>query len=234
MIFAPPLIQGRLIRRYKRFLADIEMADGSVITAHTPNTGSMLGCSDPGSLVYLRDTKNPERKYPLSWEMVETLDGVLVGVHTGYANTLVAEAIENGVITSLQGYESLRREVRFQRQGTRFDIFLSEGSQPDCFVEVKNVTAVEGELAIFPDAVTARGTKHLQKLTEVVQQGMRGVMCFCVQREDVNEVAAAAHIDPLYAQTLAEAAAQGVEIIAYQAKISASELTLIRQLPVRL
>jgi sugar fermentation stimulation protein A len=234
MIFEPPLIEGRLIRRYKRFLADVEMADGSVITAHTPNTGSMLGCSDPDSRAYLRDTKNPERKYPLSWEMVETLDGVLVGIHTGYANTLVAEAIENGVIESLQGYDSLRREVRFQAQGTRFDIFLSQGQRPDCYVEVKNVTAVDGELAIFPDAVTARGTKHLQKLAEVVQQGMRAVMCFCVQREDVNEVAAAAHIDPLYAKTLAEVAELGVEIIAYQAKISPSELSLVRQLPVRL
>lgn len=226
-------MEGRLIRRYKRFLADVELPDGSVITAHTPNTGSMMGCSDPGCRVWLRDTQNLKRKYPLSWEMVETLDGIAVGIHTGYANDLVEEAIRNGVIHSLQDYQNIRREVRFADFNTRFDLFLSEGKSTDCFVEVKNVTAVENGCAIFPDAVTARGTKHLNMLAEVVKRGQRAVLCFCVQREDANSVAAAEKIDPLYAQTLKEVITKGVEVIAYQAKISPQEITLIRELPVK-
>jgi len=232
MLFDRPLIAGRLLKRYKRFLADVQLPDGSIITAHTPNTGSMQGCADPGSTAWLRDTANPERKYPYSWEMVTTLDGVMVGIHTGYANTLVAEAIENGVITELQGYASLKREVKFGDSGSRFDIFLSGGERPDCYVEVKNVTLVADGVAMFPDAVTARGAKHLRHLAEVVAGGGRAVMCFCVQREDADSVRAARHIDRVYADTLAEVAAEGVELIAYQARLGPEEIKLARRLPV--
>ncbi|MDH5302343.1 MAG: DNA/RNA nuclease SfsA [Gammaproteobacteria bacterium] len=234
MRFDRPLIAGRLLSRYKRFLADVQLPDGSVITAHTPNTGSMQGCADPGSTAWLRDTANPDRKYPYSWEMVTTLDGVIVGIHTGYANTLVAEAIENGVIAELQGYGSLKREVTFANSGSRFDVFLSQGTAPDCYVEVKNVTLVDKGVAMFPDAVTARGAKHLRHLAEVVAGGGRAVLCFCVQREDAEVVRAASHIDPLYAATLAQVAAAGVEVLAYQASLSPEEIKLVRRLPVQL
>ena len=232
MDFSEPLIPGTLLRRYKRFLADVELDDGTTITAHTPNTGSMLGCAEPGFRVWLRDTANPKRKYRYAWEMVEVDGGALVGIDTGLPNKLVAEAVEQGVIAELQGYETIRPEVRYGRENSRADLLL-EGEAGRCFVEVKNVTAAVGDgVAVFPDAVSARGTKHLRELMDVVAQGDRAVMCFCVQREDVAEVRPADAIDPLYGATLREALAAGVEAIAYGAEVSPRGVRLARRLAV--
>lgn len=235
MKFETPLLQGRLIKRYKRFLADVQLDDGRLVTAHTPNTGSMRGCAEPGSRVWLRDTQDPKRKYVLSWELVEADGKTLVGINTGLSNSLVREAIENGVLTELQGYARLRTEVRYGNENSRIDLLL-EGHhrRPDCYVEVKNVTLAEGSDALFPDAVSARGTKHLRELMGVVERGGRAALCFCVQRGDVHGLRPADAIDPLYGETLRLAHARGVELMAYRASPSTEEIHLMQPLPVRL
>ncbi len=233
MILPPPLLEGRLLRRYQRFLADVELNDGSAVTAHCPNTGSMLGCAEPGSRVWLSSSKNPKRKYPLTWELVEVASGVLVGINTARSNDLVREALEDGTITELAGYPSLRREIPFGSEASRADLLLGGGGRRPCFVEVKNVTAaVSGGVALFPDAVTARGTKHLRELAGVVADGSRAVLCFSVQRQDVTEVRPADAIDPLYGRTLREALAAGVEILAYKAQVTPAAVRLRWRIPV--
>lgn len=232
MRFADTLIPGRLQRRYKRFLADVELDDGSVVTAHTPNTGAMLGCAEPGSRVWLRNSANPARKYPLSWELVETLSGVMVGINTGLANLLVREAIEAGLVSELTGYERIRSEVKYGSENSRIDLLLSAQGRPDCYLEVKNVTLVEDGTAYFPDAVSARGSKHLRELTGMVESGARAVILFCVQRGDAKEVRAADHIDPLYGQTLRQALTRGVEALAYAARPTTAGISLNRAIPV--
>lgn len=233
MQFEDSLLEGRLVRRYKRFLADVELPDGSTVTAHTPNTGSMLGCCTPGCRVWLRDSGSTTRKYPLSWELVETEQGTLVGINTGLSNLLVREAIESGVITELAGYPEIRAEVRYGDEKSRIDLLLSGHEHaPACYVEVKNVTLAEQDAAYFPDAVSARGTKHLRELMAMVRQGHRACLCFCVQREDVDHVRPADHIDAVYGDTLREAQAAGVEILAYQARVTPTGIALSHGLPV--
>ncbi len=228
-----PLVEGRLIRRYQRFLADVDLADGTVVTAHCPNTGSMLGCAEPGSRVWLSRSANPKRKYPLTWELVEVGVGILVGINTARSNTLVREAIEEGIVTELTGYSSIRSEVRFGNEKSRVDLFLGGGARRPCFVEVKNVTAaVAGGTALFPDAVTARGTKHLRELAGVVADGGRAVLCFSVQRQDAEEVRPADDIDPLYGRTLREALAAGVEALAYKAEVTPAAIRLRWRIPI--
>jgi sugar fermentation stimulation protein A len=230
--FETPLLAGTLLQRYKRFLADVRLDDGSVITAHTPNTGSMLGCADAGSRVWLRDAASPTRKYRYAWELVENSAGVMIGINTGVVNRLVGEAIVNGVAAQLQGYDTLRQEVRYGSENSRIDLLL-EGGRPACYVEIKNVTAVDGDgTAFFPDAVSARGSKHLRELMQVVAQGQRGVICFCVQRGDARAVRPADEIDPLYGRTLREALAAGVEAVAYRATVTPQAVTLDTTLPV--
>jgi sugar fermentation stimulation protein A len=233
MEFKTPLIEATLLRRYKRFLADVRLADGEVITVHTANTGSMLGCSEPGSRVWLSRSESTTRKYPYSWEITETAAGVLVGINTALPNSLVREAIEAGAIGELQGYRSLRGEVPFGAERSRIDWLLQDdGEKADCYVEVKNVTAAVADTAIFPDAVSARGAKHLRELIGVVATGHRGVLCFCVQRGDVTAVRPADEIDPVYGETLRRALHSGVEVIAYQAEVSTFGIVLQRCLPV--
>ncbi|GAB4298917.1 MAG: DNA/RNA nuclease SfsA [Thiohalomonadaceae bacterium] len=223
------------MRRYKRFLADVRLADGSLITAHTPNTGSMLGCAEPGSRVWLRVVDNPKRKYPHVWELVENSAGIMVGINTGVVNRLVTEAIANGVIAELQGYAMLRQEVRYGNEGSRIDLLLAGNGRPPCYVEIKNVTAVDAVgTAFFPDAVSARGSKHLRELMQVVAQGGRGVLLFCVQRGDARAVRPADEIDALYGQTLRAAVAAGVETLAYRATVSPHGVSLDVALPVRI
>ena len=224
------MIEGRLLRRYQRFLAEVALPNGQSVTAHCPNTGSMQGCAEPGSRVWLSDSGSTTRKYPLTWELVEA-DGGLVGLNTNLSNRLVREAIENGIITELQGYPVMRSEVRFGAENSRVDLLL-EGNGPACWVEVKNVTLAEDGIARFPDAVTARGTKHLRELAAMAEAGHRAVLCFCVQRDDVQEVRPADHIDPLYGRTLREAMARGMEAIAYRAEISPEGIELRHWLPV--
>lgn len=233
MQYTEPLLEGVLLRRYKRFLADVRLADGTELTAHTPNTGSMLGCSEPGSRVWLRDSANPKRKYRYSWELVETAGGTLVGINTGLPHTLVREAVADGTVTELQGYASCRAEVRYG-QGSRIDLLYEDG--PDggrCYVEIKNVTTCdEAGYGFFPDAVSARGTRHLRELMAVAAAGDRAVLLFCVQRGDVERVRGADEIDPLYARTLEEAVAAGVEVLAYRARVRPEGVRLERALPV--
>lgn len=230
----PRLLEGRLIRRYKRFLADVELADGTVITAHTPNTGSMMGLTRPGSRVWLRDSRNPKRKYPLSWILVETRPGVLVGIDTGMANHLVRETVESGSIPALQGYQRIRREVRYGNERSRVDLLLESDTRPRCYVEVKNVTLVENDHAFFPDAVTERGRKHLRELAGRVAAGERGVIFFCIQRHDAKRLRPADHIDPAYGKMLREAVALGVEAIAWRATVTVKAIRLDTPLPVSL
>jgi sugar fermentation stimulation protein A len=226
-----PLFPGTLIRRYQRFLADVELDDGSLVTAHTSNTGSMRGCARPGSRVLLSISGNPGRKYPHSWELVQT-DGVWVGINTQLPNRLVREGIENGVITELAGYGEIRDEVPYG-SGSRIDLLLS-GARGNCYVELKNVTLVENGAALFPDAVTARGQKHLKELMEVVRLGHRGVNLFVVQRGDCDCVAPAYAIDPAYGALLRVAASAGVELLAYRAVVTTTEISLGQSLPVLL
>jgi sugar fermentation stimulation protein A len=228
----PPLIPGRLIKRYKRFLADIELADGSLVTAHCPNSGSMLGCNLPGSPVMLSVSPNPNRKLAHTWELVQ-VDGYWVGLNTMLPNRLAEEAILDGTIAELQGYPRLRREVPYGSERSRIDILL-EGDQGRCFVEVKNVTLVEHGRALFPDAVTERGQKHLRELMEVVRNGDRGVILFTVQRGDGVAVAPADAIDPAYGRLLRQAVTQGVEALAYRALVAPHEIRLTQSLPVEL
>ncbi len=237
MIFDQPLVEGLLVRRYKRFLADVQLPGGEVITAHTANTGAMIGCAEPGRRVWLSRSDNPRRKYPHTWELIEVRDGVLAGINTQLSNPLVREAIEQGRVVELAGYRRIRSEVRYGEENSRIDLLLdSPGnvSSTPCYVEVKNVTLVDDGIARFPDAVSIRASKHLRELMSVVRAGQRAVIFFCVQRGDVREVRPADHIDPHYGEILREAVACGVECLAYGADVSEHEIALRRALPVRL
>ena len=234
MRFQQELKSGRLIRRYKRFLADVDLDSGETITAACPNTGSMLGCNVAGSRVWLSTSNSPTRKYRHTWELVEAQPGVIVGINTGYPNRLTVEAIEAKVIQELTGYHDIKTEVRYGNENSRIDILLDgHGKKPHCYVEVKNVTAaVENGIALFPDAVSERGSKHLRELMAMVGEGFRAVLVFCVQRGDVHQVRPADTIDSVYGKTLRRALASGVEVIAYRARISSQEIALEHKIPV--
>jgi sugar fermentation stimulation protein A len=229
--FARPLVAGRLIRRYKRFLADIQLEAG-VITAACPNTGSLMGCCEAGNRVWLSESDNAARKYRHTWELVE-VGRTLIGINTGMPNALVAEAIAAGVIPELAGYDSVRREVAFGEEGSRVDLVLEGAGREPCYVEVKNVTAAARRgVALFPDCVSERGAKHLRELSRLKARGMRAVQLYCVQRGDVREVRPADAIDPVYGNTLREAMAAGVEVLAYRAKVAPDEIRLAERIEV--
>lgn len=234
MRFAQALITGRLIKRYKRFLADVELDSGETVTAACPNTGSMLGCNVPESRVWLSSSDSPTRKYRHTWELVEALPGVLVGINTSLPNRLVREAIESNVINELHGYREIKSEVRYGHENSRIDLLLDgKAKSPPCYVEVKNVTAaVDRGVALFPDAVSERGSKHLRELMAMVVEGHRAVLVFCVQRSDVKEVQPADGIDPVYGLTLRSAIAAGVEVLAYRAAVSETAVILEKKIPV--
>ncbi|WP_374494915.1 DNA/RNA nuclease SfsA [Zoogloea sp.] len=232
MHFSAPLLEARLLRRYQRFLADVETADGRLLTAHCPNTGSMQGCKEPGSRVWLSPATNPARKLAWTWELVEAAPGVIVGVHTGRSNALVREAIECGRVPELAGYTMIRPEVKYG-EGSRIDLLLSGAGRRDCYLEVKNVTAaVEGRIGYFPDAVTTRGARHLREMSAMVAAGHRAVLVFCVQRGDVDAVRPAHHIDPDYGRALRAALAAGVEVLALGARIDPQGIELVRGMAV--
>ncbi len=230
MLFKTKLIRGRLIRRYKRFLADIELYDGTVVTAHCTNSGSMKSCIEEGAPVYISPVSNPNRKTKYTWEMIYINNG-WVGINTSNPNLLAYEAIKSGSIDKLKGYTTVKREVKFG--DSRFDIF-AENNTDKCFVEVKNVTYKEGKYALFPDAVTTRGKKHLKTLIEVKKQGVRAVMLYIIQRTDVEVFAPAGEIDPEYTKALKTASEQGVEIIALVAKVTPESIKIVKELPVEL
>ncbi|MCL6417338.1 DNA/RNA nuclease SfsA [Aestuariirhabdus sp. Z084] len=235
----PRLLEGRLVRRYKRFLADIETASGSSLTLHCPNTGSMRNCAMPGSRVWYWDSENPKRKYAHTWELVETgideggggdISG-LACVNTARPNHLAREAIEMGVVKELQGYQQIRSEVPYGEERSRIDFLLQADDRPDCYVEVKSVTlAIGSGRGIFPDAVSARGSKHLRELIAMVKAGHRAVLLFAVPHTAINSVAPAHQIDPEYSSTLKMAVQAGVEVLAYGASINLEEIALNRRL----
>lgn len=228
MIFQAKLIPGTLVKRYKRFLADITLEDGSVITAHCPNSGSMRGCSSPGSRVFLSTSDNPKRKYPNTLEMIEE-KGTWIGVNTSLTNKLVVEGIQAEKVPELLPFDSLRQEVKTSAK-SRLDIMLTNEGK-EIYIEVKNCSLVEEGIAMFPDAVTARGTKHLLELADLVAKGHRGVIFFLVQRTDAENFTPAAHIDPTYADTLKEVLEKGVEMLVYQAEVTSEKIEIIRPLP---
>lgn len=229
-MYLPPLVAGRLLRRRNRFVAEVELPQG-IVDAHCPNTGSMLGCREPGSRVWLSAADKPGRKLAWTWELVEAA-GTLVGIHTGRSNGLVREAIEAGRLPELAGYTSIRAEVPYGAN-SRIDLLLEAAGRPSCYVEVKNVTAAVADgVGYFPDAVTARGTKHLREMMELVATGRRAVLCFCVQRADVAAVRPADHIDPVYGRTLRAALAAGVEVCALGARVGTDAIVLQSRLPV--
>jgi sugar fermentation stimulation protein A len=231
MLYKRQLVEGRLIRRYKRFLADIQLPDG-VITAACPNTGSLMGCCDAGSRVWLSESDNAARKYRHTWEIVEVGE-VMVGINTGLPNALVGEAIGDGIIGELLGYASMRREVAFGEERSRVDWLLEAPGRASCYVEVKNVTAAASKgVALFPDCVSERGSKHLRELMRLKARGLRPVQLYCVQRGDVREVRPADGIDHEYGRTLREAIAAGVEVLAYRARVSPTEIRLAERIAV--
>lgn len=228
MKFDSQLIKGCLIKRYKRFLADIELDSGETITVHCPNTGTMLSCSTPGSPVALSTSDNPKRKYPHTLEMVYE-NSTWIGVNTARTNALVAEAISNGSIHEFENVSKIKREVKTSDH-TRLDLHLiSESSE--IYIEVKNCSLAEDRCAMFPDAVTTRGTKHLNELIRLSREGHRSCIFFLVQRMDVDSFSPASHIDKIYAKTLKEASEQGVLLLAYQAEVSLKSIDVVGKLP---
>ena len=236
MKFASPLLQGRLVQRYKRFLADVLLPDGSTVTATCPNTGAMLGLTAPGSTVWLSESDKATRKYRHTWEMVEADLGagpVMVGINTGHPNALVSEAIAAGRIPQIAGYSALRREVKYG-VNSRIDILLEEQGKAPCYVEIKNVHLMrEAGLAEFPDSKTERGVKHLGELAAQVQGGCRAVMVYLIQRADAQSFDVARDIDPAYAAAAKAARAAGVEMLAYRCRLSAEGIEVDAAVPLR-
>ena len=236
MKFPAPLIPGTLIKRYKRFLADVELSGGEIVTAHCPNTGSMLSVSAPGSAVWLSPARTPGRKLAYTWELIQVGD-TLVGINTSMSNALVEEAIGNGTIAELAAYPVIRREVRYGKN-SRIDLLLESEGLPTCFIEVKNVTMKRNPRASsaveFPDAVTKRGAKHLAELTDMVSQGARAMMVYLVQRRDGGQFSIAADIDPAYAMALGAAMAAGVEVLCYRCRVAAERIDVTAPLGMEL
>ena len=231
MIFDPPLARGRLVQRYKRFLADITTRHGEVMTIHCPNTGAMSGCSAPGSEIWYSRNDKPTRKYRGTLELVKTKHGSLVGVNTLRANDMVEEALEAELLPTLAPYAERRREVSDRETKRRFDFVLSRGPK-HCFVEVKSVTLLRDGVALFPDAPSARAHRHVDLLESRCKQGHDAVVLFCVQRSDASCVAPADHIDIEYGRALRRARASGVTMLALGALLSRNEIRLVRPLPV--
>ena len=236
MNFEFPLQTGTLIRRYKRFLADVE-TDAGVITIHCPNTGSMKGCAEPGSKVWFWDSENPKRKYRHSWELVKNRSGHMIGINTNRANHLIREAITDQVLENFP-YDQIRSEVAYGEEKSRIDLLLNY-KKLNTWIEVKNVTLLESDESknnqgYFPDAVTSRGSKHLRELIGKVNEGDRAVLIFCVQHTGIESIKVAAHIDPVYAETFYQAVNSGVEIIAAETMISENGIKVVGQLPVLL
>ncbi|WP_340051715.1 DNA/RNA nuclease SfsA [Pseudomonas proteolytica] len=235
MLFNPPLEEGRLIRRYKRFLADIETATGELLTIHCPNTGSMFNCMVEGGPVWFSRSNDPKRKLPGTWEIAQTPQGRLACVNTARANPLVEEALNAGVITELNGFTALKREVPYGQEKSRIDFRLDYPGGA-AYVEVKSVTlGFDGtSIAAFPDAVTQRGAKHLRELAHLARSGVRAVQLYCVNLSGIDGVRPAVEIDAGYAVALREAKAAGVEVLAYGVQVSAQQVCIDRPLLVLL
>lgn len=212
MQFDPPLQRAILHRRYKRFLADVEIESGDIITIHCPNTGAMTGCAEPGSEVWYSTSNNPKRKYPHTWELTRTRENQWICVNTGQANHLLAEAIEQNMIPSLSGYSKLQREVKYA-ENSRVDIKLTGEDVSDTYIEIKSVTLLSNGQGYFPDAVSARGKKHLQALMQMKSEGNRAVLAYAILHSGIHSVLPAVHIDPEYAALIEQAKSKGVEVL---------------------
>ena len=232
MQFSTALHKGRILKRYKRFLADVKLDSGEIVTAHCPNTGSMKSCFEPDCVVWLSKNDDPKRKLKWTWEFSENNIG-LIGINTQRPNHVVAEAIASGKIPSLAGYRTLRQEVKYGAN-SRIDILLEDPKKGSCFVEIKNTTLLNDDAVMFPDAVTSRGLKHLEELAKMTASGKRSVMIFLVNRPDGRFFAPADMIDPKYGAALRKAAGSGVEILAIRARSSTTEITTGESLPVKL
>jgi len=231
MQFPDPLIRGRLLRRYKRFLSDIELDSGEIVVAHCANPGSMTGLKDTGAPVWLSPSRNPKRKLKYSWELIQ-VDGHMVGINTAWPNRIVEEAVAADLVPELAGYPNLRREVPYGRN-SRIDLLLESADRPPCYLEVKDVHLKRtAGLAEFPDSVTKRGTKHLRELSEMADQGARAVMFYLVQRGDCASFRVAADIDPDYDRALHAALDHGVEVLCYSCRVGEAAIGLDRPLPV--
>ena len=230
MRFDPPLLPGILVKRYKRFLADVDLGE-VVETVHCPNPGAMLGLDSPGSQVFVSCSDNPKRKLQKTLEIVKA-DNTLVGINTGHPNRLAEEAIGADLIPELAGYKTLRREVRYG-ENSRIDLLLSDGEQPNCYVEIKNVHLSRQQgLMEFPDSTTKRGEKHLRELSAQVAAGERAVMLYVIQRDDGERFRLARDIDPAYAAAFDAARAAGVEMLAWACRVGEQEINIRRPLPV--
>ncbi|MBI6853347.1 DNA/RNA nuclease SfsA [Pseudomonas cichorii] len=234
MRFSPELEQGRLLIRYKRFLADIETDSGERLTIHCPNTGSMFNCMLPGGRVWFSRSNDPKRKLPGTWEISETPQGRFACINTGRANTLVEEALRAGIISELNGFTALKREVAYGQEKSRVD-FRLEYPEGYAYVEVKSVTLGfdESAVAAFPDAVTQRGARHLRELAALARDGVRAVLLYCVNLTGIDAVRPAEEIDPAYAAALREAVAAGVEVLAYGVQLTPEEIRIDRRLQVQ-
>ena len=227
MLFEKPLQQGTLLRRYKRFLADVRLESGRRITMHCPNTGAMLGCSQPGSTVYYSQSGRETRKYPHTLELVESGDGQLVCVNTSVANKVVGEALRDCSIDSLKKYKRWQPEIRIPDENGRFDF----GVDAEVYVEVKSVTYLHGNRGLFPDAKSDRATKHVHALGRQVATGLRGVLFFCVPHTGIEHVGIAKDIDPVYFDSVTKGVAEGMEVLAYRCSVSSEGVSLDYQIP---
>ena len=234
MLFTPPLQSATLIKRYKRFLADVVTPEGQELTLHCPNTGAMTGCAAPGDTVWYSTSDNPKRKYAHTWELTETQQGAVICVNTLRANTLAKEAVLAGNIPELAGYNILKSEVKYGEENSRIDLMLQAEGRRNCYIEVKSVTLAEKEYGYFPDAVTARGQKHLRDLMSGAAAGHRAVILFAVLHSAIDRFSPAHHIDAKYAQLLIEAQEKGVEILAWKAELSTKMMTLNKPIAVAL
>lgn len=231
MQFTTSLIHGKLIRRYKRFLADIQLDDGTEVTAHCPNTGAMTGCAEPGYDVYLSPSNNPKRKLAYTWELAKTFDGSFIGINTHNANKLVAEALDLKVIGEFSDITGWKAEVTPPGADSRFDFRITTAAG-DAYLEVKSVTLLENQQGYFPDAKTTRGAKHCQTLGELAAQGIPTTLVFCVQHTGIKSVRIAGHIDPDYARAVMDAHRKGMRIIALGCEINEQNITVNQTIPV--
>ncbi|MDH5471322.1 MAG: DNA/RNA nuclease SfsA [Gammaproteobacteria bacterium] len=234
MNYTSRLIEARLKKRYKRFLADVKLANGNIITVHCANTGAMTGCQPENARVWLSESENKNRKYPHSWELVELENNALACINTGLTNKIVEEAINQHLISELQGYTHCRKEVVYGDEKSRIDFLLMRENE-QCFLEVKHVTLkLDHQTGAFPDAVSKRGQKHLRELISQVDRGHRAVMLFVVMRTDIASLVPADNIDPDYGQLLRQAMNAGVEVLAYKANINLQSIKIEKQIPVLL
>ncbi|MEQ5755618.1 MULTISPECIES: DNA/RNA nuclease SfsA [unclassified Providencia] len=230
MEFEPALQPATLIKRYKRFLADVTLPSGEEITIHCANTGAMTGCATPGDTIWYSTSNNTKRKYPYSWELTQTTNGHFICINTLRANQLVAQSLAEKHIPELSEYSVIKPEVKYGTENSRIDFYLTQNGLPDCFIEVKSVTLLENNQGFFPDAVTLRGQKHLRELMHIAKEGKRAILLFVALHTGIHVASAAAHIDKQYALLLEEARQSGVEVLCYQADITIQQMVLSKQI----